>query len=505
MFCNKCGAPNDDGAKFCLSCGQPLKAADEKEAASPVAPAEAKESTSPVEPAATAQTVQYANMAQQAPVQQAPKKKFPIFLVIGIVVAILAVIGGILVFRMTRKTTIDMDKYMTIEVKGYDGYGEAEAVIDWKAIEEDYGSKLRFTKEYKDAAQDFGGWYSEIDYLEGYVSVEFDQEKNLSNGMEINYSWVVMGALEDVLRVNLNYSNGSYKVEDLKDLLAIDVFNNLEVTFSGSAPNGTVSWEYTGSDFNYFDYSCDKSEGLSNGDEVTFTISKDAVEDMARYTGRTAETYSKTYTVEGLQTSLTDFSQVKDEELDKIKKHTEEIYRSGIENLDMASLSEINYVGSYFLKLKDDDSWNDANKLYTVYKVKVRFSYEGENGKPVELDKELYWFLNYRNLKLSEDGAVDVDLDDYVTPFGSVHVEGTVAAEDGEKPAWSLYGYETLEELFETDVKVNDSEYTIQDFMVVESADSAVKEAATEEKQETEEDKEKTDQEEKVEGADDEE
>ena len=111
MFCGKCGRQNDDNAKFCIGCGQPLNAAVQ-------------------------------------PKNAAPKKQLPVKTLIIAAAAAVAVIIAIVVIAIVAINagkTINLDKYLTIEASGYDGYGNAKVTIDWDAIEAKYGKKLSFT------------------------------------------------------------------------------------------------------------------------------------------------------------------------------------------------------------------------------------------------------------------------------------------------------------------------------------------------------------------------
>ena len=55
MFCGKCGRQNDDNAKFCIGCGQPLNAAAPAQGTAPVNAGAPAQAAAPVNAAAPAQ------------------------------------------------------------------------------------------------------------------------------------------------------------------------------------------------------------------------------------------------------------------------------------------------------------------------------------------------------------------------------------------------------------------------------------------------------------------
>ena len=137
----------------------------------------------------------------------------------GAGVAALLVIGSIVIHN---GNTINLNKYVTIESSGYNGYGSVYATSAWDAIEKKYGSRISFTS---DAKKEYGGilsWTTPIEVLQGDVDVEF----------------------------------------------------------SGISPDGKANLNYTGTMMHSYDFSCDKTSGLSNGDVVTVTIDEAALQSM---------------------------------------------------------------------------------------------------------------------------------------------------------------------------------------------------------------------------------
>ena len=185
MKCKNCGTENPDGSRFCATCGKPL---EQEEAAKNVAEQkeeavqnteEQKEETvqnvteqkteeiaiSTAEPekeqSVNAEPENVQEKKTEEPVKKEVKatesksltqkksrglNKFLIGLACAVVVVVVA--AGLLISRARR--TIDLNKYVTFETTGYNGYGNVYPQIDWQKIQKKYDSRLKFTKEFKE-------------------------------------------------------------------------------------------------------------------------------------------------------------------------------------------------------------------------------------------------------------------------------------------------------------------------------------------------------------------
>ena len=56
-----------------------------------------------------------------------------------------------------QEETIDLNKYVTFETTGYNGYGNVYPQIDWEKIQKKYDSRLKFTKEFEEIKTEFNG------------------------------------------------------------------------------------------------------------------------------------------------------------------------------------------------------------------------------------------------------------------------------------------------------------------------------------------------------------
>lgn len=341
MFCEKCGAQNPDNSKFCEKCGAPMT------------PVEAPKSAAPA------------------------KKPLNPKVIIGLIVAAAVIIAGVYFVNVMGKT-IDLNKYVTVETEGYDGYGKAKITVDWEAIEEKYGDKVSYTDEGKKKFKSTYKSNKAIERVADAVSIKVDKKSGLSNGDKVEYKWNVNSELEKYYDVKLKYKDDSVTIEGLEEIATFDVFADVEVTFSGMSPSGSADVRYVGSDglAGYY-FTVDKYNDLKNGDTITVSVNEDYMEDYIRSYGKKPSEKSKTYTVSGLPEYIDSFDKLSADFVSEIKKETEDTIASYVAKnySEKASLSNLEYSGYIFETVnKSDYRSSSSNGVYIIYKGDVSHS-----------------------------------------------------------------------------------------------------------------------------------
>lgn len=455
MFCKHCGSENDDNTKFCRECGQPLEdRASQKEKEADHAPSEKKGSS------------------LTDKIKALPKK---VLMAVG---AGTAIIMLLLFVVLGMEDSIDMNQYLTIEAEGYDGYGKLHAAINWDAVEEKYGEKLSFTEE----AGKTGGLISlmsPMDVLQDCVRVELETYSGLSNGDTVAYTWKVDEDLANMLKCKIKCKDGSFSVSDLQQAETFDLFSQLEVEFTGTAPEGRASLTYTGTELRSDAFRCDKSRDLSNGDTITVSISDSNVELLAEQLGKVPESLEKQYTVQGLNSYVRKASEIDETALAEMQKQASDEYIShAAQWKEDKKLENLSYLGNYLLTSKD----GAGNYLYLVYKASIR-NYYADSQQTYDQVNEVYWYTRFENLMVNGDGKTEVDVRDYSTPYDSVYFDTSGNDSYGAK-RWSYYGYKTLEELYKDVAASKLDDYTCED-SINEAAPSAGSAAETKNQEHT--------------------
>lgn len=375
MRCKNCGSMNSDGAKFCESCGATIESVNVQQNQS----------------GSGSNTYNLGNIPDIL-------KKLPKNLIFGVVGAIAAfLLILIVVLTINSNKVIDLNKYISFESSGYDGYGKASISIDWERLDKDYGKKIKYSskgkKEYGVLTYAFEPMYIFKDAISG---VELDKSEKLSNGDKVKYTWRVNEDSLKYVNYKLKYKDGEFEVSKLYELSKFDPFKDIKVEFSGIAPEGKAELTYSGDDILHdYNFEFDKHDNLKNGDTVTVNLKldEDKISFFATSYGRVPEKMSESYTVSGLDTYVTKYSEfpedfikeANDKAKEVIKEYTESAYGEG------TTLSDLKYEGYAF-----KTNVEGYNALYIVYS-RVLTSVEHKY-----VTTKMYYPVAFKTLMLSD-------------------------------------------------------------------------------------------------------
>ena len=468
MRCKNCGTENPDGSRFCATCGKPLEqeesaknVAEQKEEAVQNAEEQKEEAVQNAEE----QKEEVAQNTEETLTSTAETKslthkksrglnKFLIGLACAVVVVVIA--AGLLISRARR--TIDLNKYVTFETTGYNGYGNVYPQIDWEKIQKKYDSRLKFTKEFEEQYGKNTDSISPVAVLQSYVSVEMKSDSNLSNKDKVKYNWNVNKDYAKYVKCNLKYKNKTYKVKGLEEVKTFDAFKDLEVSFNGISPGGAVSFDYTGSDLTSADFQTDASNGtLANGDKIKVYLDKSMADSYAANIGKLPEKWEKEYTVKGLWYYVTSASDIDDDTMQQMKDRAEQEYNDHVESnwVDSESLESLTYMGDYLL----EPVVGNGNELYLIYHVKVRDQYSNDDGSYDKVN-DVYWYMHYGTILADGEGNTDIDLSDYGTPGNFFKIKTDAKTDGISSMVWKYYGYPTLDDLY-ADVVGDNADYSL--------------------------------------------
>ena len=400
-----------------------------------------------------------------------------------IALAAAALLGTILLAGCGRET-INLNDYLEVEAEGFDGYGTAEVVVDYNKLVGDHYEAFGLDDDDEDD-KDF---VKVVEKLSEYITVKTDDLTGLENGDEIEVKWKVKDdKIKDKYKVKLEYEDTVETVEDLEDVVVFDPFAAIEeVTFSGTAPDGSASVVYADNpqwadkvtdeqksvlndNVRYY-YSWETTSGFSNGD--TFTVTIENPENLKEYLepyGLTFETESKDYVCEGLASYVGALSEIPDATMEKMQKEVRDDFAAYVAeswNADKEFFNSMTYIGAYMLTPKEG-VWGDKNQVYLVFRVNAENT--GSNGP-----FDFYYCVRFRNLMTLADGTCSVDLSDTYA-ITQYFTKG--------KNGWGhfyYYGYEDLDSLFSKVVtsNLNNYEYesTVDDSVAYDGSSAASEE-----------------------------
>lgn len=357
-------------------------------------------------------------------------------------------------------TTIDLNKYVTIEAEGYNSMGTLNCTFDSEAFEKDYDGKIKANVKSSDGGTAaeiamelaFGAEVVEALY-DNCVDYQIDKYSQLNNGDVVNLKWNCEDAdAEKYFNVKLKYSDIKYTVKGLTEAGTFNPFEYVSLKFSGISPEGTaaVSPNYDKPEMQYISFSADKNSKLANGDKVTVTAKvQGSVDSFAKQFGTIPSPLSKEFTVEGLPSYAASSSNIDESTLNAMKQQAEDAYKARWfkEDGNMDGLKGLTYVGNYFLHKKDDARTDVINRIYLVYKVDAE--YEGKAYPH-------YDCTEFKNITVNADGSCSVDLSKYTATGHIYHIDPN----GGFFPYF--HGCQTLDEMYGDCVMSQIDTYTFE-------------------------------------------
>lgn len=355
----------------------------------------------------------------------------------GIIGACVALVLVLLIVIALHKPTVNLNDYLKVTYGGYDGGGVAYTEIDWNSMKEDFENKI----SYKRGMAQTGGM-TPIDIIMEYTNANIEgKNEKLSNGDKVSYTWKVdKDAIAKLIKCKIKYSDGSKKVSGLKEMELFDPFKNLKVTFSGVEPNGEADIEYNGDMLSEYDFTCDKTSGLKNGDKIKISLTEDARYYVDQY-NKAPSVLEKEYKVKNLGKYL---SKIKEVDTDGMNSARAKAQKSISDMVDYwyedVTLDKVSYAGDYLQVAKDSDDYT-KNYYGVIYQINAHIQPDGGQRK----DVVSYYSMKFENVIVGGDGKCEIDLDEYDVPYDDFSVE--VTSGDLSSGSYSFDGYQTLEEL----------------------------------------------------------
>lgn len=352
----------------------------------------------------------------------------------------------------------NLNDYVSVEFDGYDGYGEAKVIFDTNQFEEDFG-QMKFKGKDADDYREFYDSAAECIAKE-FIDVETKRDEGLSNGDKVSLEWDCdEEAIKELTGYSVKYESTEVEVEGLEDVPEFDAFEDLKIEFSGVDPNGkaVIVTDSLSGGAKELEFELSKDKGLSNGDVVTVKIANETSRKKEKYfielCGALPKEMEKQYTVEGLDTYVTDLKQISSNTLFDMDMQARVLMERHVLDTWTAEeqLESMTLLGNYFLTEKGEGNLV-KNALFFVYKMKV-VNTEFPDGY------EYYYYTYYPNVAVKSNGAVAFNEESGVMPYGELTSWGDVTGEAFKTEQFWYLGYQDLESLYDTWVTGSASEY----------------------------------------------
>lgn len=349
------------------------------------------------------------------------------------------------------KKKIDVTENLQISFEGYNGYGRAE-------LQNAYAWEQNALEAAGIESVDDLGSFGNALNIEMAVSYVIEPDSDLSNGDTIVVKTVIdEAALEDYDFELIAGAEKTFTVKDLPELQELDPFENIEIMYEGisSSARATVVQKDSAKHPMDFYYQVNPNSELKNGDIITVTITNSDPEGEAIEEGYHLINLEKEFTVSDLPYYAEKLSEIPDDAIEQMKKHTEDVLRTDIaaqnktaqlwSNDNVYTIADTNFLGNYFLYANNPSNVYNSNICYYVYKVDM-------TGKE---DFSFYYALGYYGLLITEDGSCSYDFDNYDIAGGAV-----------THGLWMFMGTDTLDEMFNACVTRDLDRFTYESTVV---------------------------------------
>lgn len=319
-------------------------------------------------------------------VERKNKIKIIGFIAMGVAIILAAILG---ISAATAK--IDPFDYVTVKFSGYNTIGSINVSFDKETIIKSIiGDEPEFSKEYFE-------WCESYEKYQGQIELTCSKEKNLSNGDSVTVKITTKLDAAD----KIESGEQTFTVQGLTELQTIDVFKDIDITFSGV--DGEAEAELTRLVDEDLLWDCrfevSKKSDLSSGEVITVSI-KNVDRLIADY-GILVSPSEKEYTVPTLDAYLTNPELLSKESIrEYINLFLAENYH---EPWIGFHYSDPEYIGTYFaVGLKE------GYRIYNNFLLIVIRYEEFYGDDPYATH---YALLEFPDLILSPDGTVNLTYD----------------------------------------------------------------------------------------------
>lgn len=259
--------------------------------------------------------------------------------------------------------------------------------------------------------EELARWTEKYDSYSGNIKYKLSAEDNLSNGDTVEVTFSVTGKCAD----KVASKSKEFVVSNLTEVEIIDVFKDIELIFNGTAGNAAAKVKYN-SDSKFLmgcDFSIEPNYSLKNGDTVTVSI-ENSNELAEKYNAIPLKT-SNEYTVSGLESYVTETSQISIDTINELANKFLEQTKSEQTDNFIFTYKNFKYYGSY-LFVKKENPYNKNNNQLQIFVSYDKY----QDGS---LSDTIYLPLIFSNITCNTEGEVSINYDDGYTSVFTTNIE----------------------------------------------------------------------------------
>lgn len=416
-FCKSCGADIGDGDKFCTKCGTPV---DRMENVPNIEFDGARQETvEEQEPYASKSDVPESG----ADGKNGFDKKIAVIIAAAVLILIGVTVAGILIMngirhkQVNKSKTIDVNRYIEIDVNGYNGQGKAEINLDYTEFYDAVfnavgGSKANGSRKYE--------YKTTASNICRTVSFAVTPDSGLSNGDKVKVEMLCNEKLLKDAGIVLEFESYETNISGLNESRKVDIFEYLELSFNGRSGSVWVICENNAREKGLKDvrFTVENNYDLSVGDEFTVRVDDYHVNMLRDNYGIELESTRKTYKIDknDVDRYIESISDISEGLFDIMDGYAVEEIESEYEWKGEMEISDIGYMGMYLLYPNENSGYSE-NYAFMIYTAEVAF--DDEDREPVKAFlpvqvSDLVWFAKGEQecsswVTLWDDGRSDGD------------------------------------------------------------------------------------------------
>lgn len=343
------------------------------------------------------------------------------YLLLGAIVMVVMGLTG------CSSNEVNLTDYVSVKFTGVDGQGKATCNVNTAGLEQ----ALAGDNDGEISLEEFKklGW---ITQFEMGLTYDLDKDSKLSNGDIVTVTMKYNEKLAKDNKVKVTGDKKEFKVEGLKEVIEVDAFakdifdtdTGVVLEYKGGAPTASLSIKNkcTSEPESRITYKADKVSDISNGDKIKITAELPSSVANKGYVLKEAE---KTITVEGLDTRVTNLSQLNEADRKEIENKLQDFFKASAANrIEFHSRDKVNktlwgdtsstYIYNNLTFLNDEYKIKHKDLTVIPFTVDIEMKNLGWWERPMDGVTEktfnnAYGYITISNLTMDSNGNVNMN------------------------------------------------------------------------------------------------
>ncbi len=359
----------------------------------------------------------------------------------------LLMILTVIILWIENEPTIYLDSYVQVKYEGYHKYGKSSVTVDWEGIEKAYRAQTSWLIEklpiYVESKGKQLRKVEVLDFLESEVVVKVDKAMDLKNGERIQLGLNVdPEVLSQILKCKLKFRNPKRVVEGLEVVDTFNPFQQVELSFTGINGKGVATILNKGEILEtkgMYEFRMENGTDLCNGDTVKVSLWMSDVDAVVKRYRMLPIITQAEYIVTGLDSYLTDSTELDDAMRQQLLQHAEHDVRQYVKSISQVVDVDLQYLGDYVLT--PDTTLLEENTYGMVYEITFQMYGDGAQY-PTQIVQ--YYDVQFPNIVKLHNGGYDLEVGERQLP-----TEEFVKLVEQQRGFWDFFKPKYKEQTFQ--------------------------------------------------------